>query len=134
MSPVKILSHTADLEIQITAKSREELFRDALVGMTQESGPIYSDEPGITRQISIQSPDQNSLLVDFLSESLRLGDTENEAYESVDFDELTEKSLRARLYGKPIKKLSLEIKAVTYHGLEIKETKTGWEARIVFDI
>ncbi|GAI44052.1 unnamed protein product, partial [marine sediment metagenome] len=30
--------------------------------------------------------------------------------------------------------LKREIKAVTYHGLEVKEVDRGWEAQIIFDI
>jgi len=30
--------------------------------------------------------------------------------------------------------LKTEIKAVTYHGLEVKKTGQGWEAQVIFDI
>ena len=31
-------------------------------------------------------------------------------------------------------KVNTEIKAATYHQLKLEETKTGWQAEIIFDV
>lgn len=134
MSPVRVESHTADLKIHITAKSREDLFRDALRGMTDATGPVWKDAPNVVREFTVHSADRNSLLVDVLSEAVFLGDIHNEAYDDIHIEELTDTLFRGRLRGKPIERLSLEIKAVTHHGLNITESGGMWEATLVFDI
>jgi SHS2 domain-containing protein len=46
--------------------------------------------------------------------------------------------LQATVRGEPIDRerhqLAHEIKAVTYHQLEVKETDAGWQARFIVDI
>jgi len=134
MPPVEMLTHTADLRIRVSAASIAELFAEALRGMTNASGPVWAGENEISREVSVSSPDRNALLVDFLSEALRWGDTNNEAYTNVVFEEISDTSLRARLIGRPIKGLALEIKAVTHHELEIKRSASRWTTNIIFDI
>ncbi len=46
---------------------------------------------------------------------------------------LTEDELEATTYGRRVKAKE-DIKAVTHHGLEVKQTNNGWEATIIFDI
>lgn len=134
MSPVRVESHTADLKIHVTAKSRQELFREALQGMTDATGPVWKGESTTSRRIEVHSPDENSLLVDVLSEAVSLGDTFNESYTDLDIDELTDTSLRGQLRGASITRLSIEIKAVTHHGLNITRSNGMWEVSIIFDI
>lgn len=75
-----------------------------------------------------------SMLVDFLSEVLYLSDVKNEAYFEVDFKKLTSSKLEATLKGQKVKNFEKEIKAVTWHDLEIKKISDGWQAIVVFDI
>ena len=84
--------------------------------------------------MKIKSADEQSLLVDFLSEALAQSDINNEAYFEAKFDKLTDKELRGKVYGYPVERFGLEIKAVTYHGLEIKKVNGDWEATVLFDI
>ena len=46
----------------------------------------------------------------------------------------TDFSLKAKLMGTQIKSYQRDIKAVTYHRLNIRETDRGYEVNIVFDI
>ncbi|MBI5071823.1 archease [Candidatus Falkowbacteria bacterium] len=142
MKKYEILEHTTDLKIRAFGKTKEELFLNMLKGMFESVKPKILTTPspslkrrGIrTRKINIKSADEQSLLVDFLSEALTLSDINNEAYFEVEFEKLTETELEAEIFGAPVKSFSTEIKAVTYHGLEIKKTDGGWEATVLFDI
>lgn len=144
----EILPHTADLRIRVYGKTLEEFFHNALVGMFQSIRPKTA-EIGCEKQrgrlvcktlskeheIEVTADDINTLLIDFLSEALYLSDVNDEAYLDVDFNKVTDKSISARVKG--VKVFGFdggEIKAVTYHGLDIKKTDNGWQAEVIFDI
>jgi len=130
----EILEHKADLKIRVFGRDLKELFLNAMVGMFEEAG-YESEGEEIKREIKISSLDLPSLLVDFLSEVLYLCEVNREVYHKVLFKNLTEKELKGILIGKPLKRMGVHIKAVTYHDLDIhqKEDKT-WQATILFDI
>jgi len=134
MKKFEILEHKADLKIRVFGRDLKELFLNAMVGMFEEAG-YESEGEEIKREIKISSLDLPSLLVDFLSEVLYLCEVNREVYHKVLFKNLTEKELKGILIGKPLKRMGVHIKAVTYHDLDIhqKEDKT-WQATILFDI
>ncbi len=142
------IPHTADIEIRVYGRTLEELFRHALIGMFQSIGPqtnlpecrveydrLICDIFPRQHEIEVQSFDINSLLVDFLSEALYLSDVYDQAYLDVDIHQLTPKSIKATLHGIDITGFEVvEIKAVTYHDLDIKQRDGIWQTDIVFDI
>ncbi|MEK9148176.1 MAG: archease [Patescibacteria group bacterium] len=131
----EILPHTADLRIRARGKTLEELFRNALRGMSSVMQPqAFDRQADVEREIALKSPDQPSLLVDFLAEALTLVQINREVYSDVIFGELSQTSLRATLSGVRVSEFAEDIKAVTYHGVEIKETDAGYEATVVYDI
>ena len=136
MADYKILPHPADIKVQAFGKTKEELFSNALKGMIAVLRPEIQ-EPGSERQrkIGVASADLNSLLVDFLSEALYLIQTNKEVYNEVKFANFSDTKLEGELSGKSVARFGEDIKAVTYHGLEVKKNKDGdWEAVILLDI
>jgi len=132
----KILEHKADLKIKVFGKTKEELFENAVIGMQRAANYTPTKQP-TTKQlkIKIKSVDLLSLLVDFLSEVLYLIETEKLVFEKVEFEKFTEKEIEANLIGKPLKRMGVHIKGVTYHDLDIGQKKDGtWRATILFDI
>ena len=130
------VAHTADLEIRAWGNDLESLFIAAAEGMFHLSG-IEDYEEGfsaIREQISLDAMDFEGLLILFLEELLyRL----TEDYMLYDIDKLTINdnfSLKAKLHGTQIKSYQRDIKAVTYHRLNIQETEDGYSVNIVFDI
>jgi len=130
----EILEHKADLKIRVFGKDKKELFLNTMIGMFK--GARYESEgKEIKREIKISSLDLPSLLVDFLSEVLYLCEVNKEVYHKVLFKNLTEKELEGTLIGKPLKRMGVHIKAVTYHDLDVHQKKDKtWEATILFDI
>lgn len=140
------LPHTADIKIRVFGKTKKELFANALIGMFQVIKPIiegceYKDDRvicetlPITHEIDVESPDEVALMVDFLSDALYLSDVYNEAYLAAEIHELSDTHIRATIYGTKVNGFEVvEIKAVTYHELEIKNVGGMWQAEIVFDI
>jgi len=146
MKDFEQLPHTADLKIRVYGVTREQLFEHAVIGMFQvihpqipacriEHGRVVCDELPVTREMEIRSFDEVSLMVDFLSEALYLSDVHNEAYLAAKVHEMSDTYVRATLHGIAIAGFEVvEIKAVTYHELEIKQVDGEWQADIVFDI
>lgn len=80
----------------------------------------------------MQSLDINSLLVDFLSEVLYQSQINKAVYHDVNFLKFSDPStgsrqaeLEAEILGDKVKSFDEDIKAVTYHELEIKK-KPRW--------
>jgi SHS2 domain-containing protein len=134
MKPYEILEHPADLKIRAFGKTKEELFFNALKGMTESLRPEMG-EIIAKRTIKISSPDLGALLIDFLSEVLYLIQTNKEIYTTINFKKLTDTELEGELIGRETKRFGEDIKAATYHNLDIhqKEDET-WEATVLFDI
>lgn len=134
--PYEILEHTGDAKIRAFGKTKEELFLNAMRGMFGLVGPkgkIKNEKA--KRTIKIVSSDYNALLVDFLSEVNYLMQTEREVYEDIKFEKFTDTELEAELLGQKVEGFGEEVKAVTYHGLQIKKNREGlWEATIILDI
>jgi SHS2 domain-containing protein len=136
MKKFEILEHTADLKIKVFGKTKEELFENAMVGMFEAAKyekEIKSQKSKV--KIKVKSIDLPSLLVDFLSEVLYLVETEKLVFEKVEFKKFTENEIEAILFGKPLKRMGVHIKGVTYHDLKIRLKEDGsWQATILFDI
>ncbi|HEV2601128.1 MAG TPA: archease [Candidatus Babeliales bacterium] len=142
----ELLPHTADIKIRVYGTSLEQIFIHALIGMFQSIGPqasnckmvadrLVCDVLPYAHTLSIDSPDREALLVDFLSDALYLSDVHNQAYLGATIHMLTDTHIEVTVYGVAVQGFEVvEIKAVTYHDLYIKQTADGWQAEIVFDI
>jgi len=135
MKKYEILEHKADLKIRAFGKTKEELFLNMLEGMAESQKPEIKSKKRIKREIKIKSTDLLTLLVDFLGEALYLSQVNNEAYFEVEFKKFSETKLEGKLIGQQVERFGEDIKAVTYHGLEVKQNETGlWQATVLFDI
>lgn len=142
----EIIPHTADLKIRVYGNSLQELFEHALIGMFQAMKPIapgcsYENDrlkcPAlpIIRDIGVNSPDISALLVDFLSNALYLCDVHKEVYLDITITTFEQTRIIAQVHGVHITGLQeSEIKAVTYHDLDIIQQDGVWQTDIVFDI
>ena len=143
----EILPHTADVRLKVFGKTKEELFKNAMLGMAKilakspksklkiKNFPPKADQP-LVEKLKIKSPDINSLLVDFLSEVLYQSQINHAVFKEVNFSNFKETELEAEISGFKIGEFDNDIKAVTYHELEIKKSpaKGFFETIIVFDI
>jgi SHS2 domain-containing protein len=142
----ELVPHTADLKMYAYGTTFEELFRNALRGMFASIKPqsklitYEHDVPHIAkysseRHVVVRSTDREALLIDFLSDCLYLADTQNEAYFDARFKELSETELDATIFGVEVTGFEVvEIKAVTYHDLQLELIDGQWRATLVFDI
>ena len=120
-------------KLQVWAPDFITLLAVAAQGMYELSNTVLADSPRVMCDFEILFIDHESLLVDFLSELLFLGEDQGIAFDGYQFD-LSDSSLKVHANGAPINNQSKEIKAVTYHGMKILEKDSSLEVRIVFDV
>jgi len=142
----ELIPHTADIQLRVYGDSLELFFHNAVVGMfqavvpkapgcTQVDGRLVCPQLPKHHDIEVTSPDIEALLVDFLSEALYLSDVCNEAYLDATIHEVNQTHIKATLHGVEISGFEVvEIKAVTYHNLQVRKVDGLWQADIVFDI
>ena len=134
--PFEILPHTADVQLRVYGSSQEVLFENALRGMFACTEPQESLIKSSTqRSIDVHAPDVGALLIAFLSEALYLSTVHYEVYTTVTPLHCTATEYSAKLLGTSIVGYEgPEIKAVTYHDLDVSIVNEVWQATITFDI
>ncbi len=136
--PYRLISHTADLGMEVRAKDLTDLFRHAAWSFFDLMIEARRIEAIQERAITVEAPDQETLLVAWLGELLYLFETAHLVFGKFLIRSLTPQALQASAWGEgydPKKHLfKLGIKAVTYHQLRIWEEKGGWRARVIFDL
>lgn len=136
MRKFEILEHPTDLKIKIRARTLKELFKNAALALfcSVDSRKNLPKPAGEWREVKVKSADQTSLLVDWLNELISIHEIENENYFDIEILALTKNSVYAKIRGIPSIADRFDVKAATYHGLEIKKVKGGYEAEVLFDI
>jgi len=128
------IEHTADWAMHVRAGDFEGLIRNAATGMLELMG-LSSNKPGIReRVIEVDGIDREDLLVAWLEELLYLVERFEVGFGAMELEVTNDLHLVANIKEIPSMIPEKEIKAVTYHGLEILETESGLEATIVFDV
>jgi len=139
MSNYKFFNHTADIGIEITGRTAKTLFVNAAyalfdVMIEHKTGRAAKGE----KKIIVEGTDISDLMMNFLRELLYLFNGEQFVMESCEMIQFTHKTLQARLAGESLQSnrhvVKTEIKAVTYSGLKVEKTQTGWSVRVIFDV
>ena len=136
MSGYEILEHTADVGLRAHAPTVTTLFEQTTRGLCDIAG-IWHDGPGSSVAIDVEARDREGLMVDWLNEVLYLHDSRNVAIGSVEVDEVSEQRARGRIAVCPLREgaeTAIQVKAVTYHQIDVHETPSGWSATVFFDI
>jgi SHS2 domain-containing protein len=127
------IAHTADWELEAWAPDFAGLVEQAARGMMALSRVRLEDGPRQQHVLTVQGVDREALLVNFLSELLFVSETERIGFDAFEI-KLTQDGLEAHAHGAPIAAQEKEIKAVTYHNLEIRCSLDGLRVNIVFDV
>lgn len=127
------VSHTADWSIHVWADDFAGLLAESARGMNWLAGTELADMPCIAKTFEAEEPDNESLLIAFLSELVYYAEQENLGFDNFDIN-IKNGRLKVKMEGAPLQSLSKAIKAVTWHKLEIRESARGLEVEIVFDV
>ncbi|MCK5635886.1 MAG: archease [Thermoplasmatales archaeon] len=138
MKTYELIDHTADVGLKAYGKTLSEAFENAAKGMFD----IITDSSEVESigqyDIELEASNLEQLLVDWLSDLLYLNTARNLVFGffKVDLDEKSNK-LNAIIFGERFDlskhKIGSEIKAVTYHILEVKNKKP-YHVQVLFDI
>ena len=134
MRKYQLLEHKADLKIKVFGRNLEELFINAALAMAEQQNPTVKKSAQVWEAMEIKSTGLNYLLVDWLNELLFRSDLNQKIYTNFQIERLSKNRLTAKIAGQKINQRRLEIKAATYHQLEVKQENGQWEAVIIFDI
>ena len=134
----QILDHTADTGIRCWAPDPEGVFEKMALALTA----LMADPVDISikkeKEISVAADDIQSLLVEWLNKILYLLEVEDFLFKDFKISEIDANKLKATGFGEmfSIDKhvIKQEIKACTYHLLEMKETPDGWFGQVILDI
>ncbi len=127
------MEHTADWAMQVWAEDLPSLFAEAAGGMNALSGLVLASSPRLQRLFRHEAPDDETLLVAFLSELIYAEEQENLGFDSFRVA-LRAGHVRVEMEGAQVASVEKPIKAVTFHNLRIVRTQRGLEAEIVFDV
>ena len=130
------ISHTADIKIRVRAPTLEALFSETFNALMQV---MYGTERsgGIVKEIEVESPDNESLLLDFLSEVLFVSEVESLVFFNASIS-IHGSRLTAELSGEPFDPIrhagGSEVKGISYSGLSIIHDANGYMLDIIFDV
>ena len=93
---------------------------------------------GIEHTVEVGGDDWADLMVNWLRELLYLWNGEEQLVCAIAVEFLDRNHLRARVattdYSPDIHSIRNEIKAVTYHQIQVGPHESGWRAQVIFDI
>lgn len=132
------IDHTADVGYRLFAPTLQELFVIAGQALFDAITELSFIEHRISRTVRVEAGDVEALLVVWLSELNYHCLTHFELFNAFELRSFSPQYLEAVAQGEKIDaerhEIKTEIKAVTYHGLFVRESSQGWEAQVIFDV
>jgi protein archease len=132
------LPHTADLAWRIWGQSLATLFENAAGALTATMIDRRYVRRRESRTVELESMDREALLIDWLNHLLYLFDVEGFLGRVFHIDSLSERRLQASVWGEAFDPKrhpeKSAVKAATYHQLEIRPWKHGWQATVILDL
>ncbi|MFO8010064.1 MAG: archease [Dehalococcoidia bacterium] len=137
MPEFEIIDHTADTAIVAYGDNMEELFINAARGTMSLVADLEKVEPVVSHVITAEAANQEELLVAWINELLYLFDAEELIFSRFVIDFVGTDHVKATGYGEKVDAsrhdLRTQVKAATYHELEINATD-GYRAHIILDV
>jgi SHS2 domain-containing protein len=134
----RLFDHTADLGVEISGRTRNDLFAHAVLAVIALITDTEQISPDLEKRLVVEGSDQTDLFINYLREVLYLINGEGFLPREVHIDEIHPCSLTATLRGEYFDtkkhRINKEIKAVTYHQASVDETPNGWKGRVIFDV
>jgi SHS2 domain-containing protein len=133
-----LIDHTADFGIHVYGSDSKELFANAawaLFDLITEMDQLTGLD---SCRIEVSGDDWSDLMVNWLREVLYLWNGKELLVKKARILSLSETKLSATVDYDPFNPdrhvIKIEIKAVTYHQIQVNSSPSGWEARIICDI
>ena len=131
----------ADIAFEAEGESVEEVFRGATQALLESMANPATVSGGWERTIEQSNVDPSALLFDWLSEVVYWKDAAGVVFREAPLTLTGDGNvwlLRARLIGAPVdqqtQELHADVKAITKHLYDLKQTDGCWKVRVVLDV
>lgn len=134
----EVFDHTADLGIRVRSATLPALFEEAGSALSHViAGDLEQILPRLRQEFSISGVDPAYMLFDFLTEVLYAFESHRMLFRRFEAH-VDAQGLRAMAWGEAMDPkrhhLAHEVKAITYHGLDVRERDGAWEGTVIVDI
>ena len=134
----RLIDHTADFGIHVFGSDLKDLFAGAACAMFDQI-TVIDELKGVKESIiEIAGADWPDLMVNWLRELLYLWTGEEKLVKEGDMISISQYKLTADVQFEQFDPerhvIKGEIKAVTYHQIQVYKEDKGWEAKIIFDV
>jgi SHS2 domain-containing protein len=134
----EILDHTADIGLIVYGENLRVLFENAGEAFFHIITDLRKVRRRVEKRIDIKGESLDRLMVDWLSELLYLHDVESLLFKGFKVDSVGEGGLKAIVKGEPFQEgvhvIKTEVKAVTYHQIEVRQENGRWRAQVILDL
>lgn len=138
MKRYELIDHTADLGIEVYGRDLRKLFQNAGHALFEIICDLSEVAETFEKRVAVDGEDLEQLMVVWLGELLYLHDVERLLLKRFKVEEIGERRLVATVYGEEFKEghhtINTEIKAVTYHQIQVRQEEGRWRARVIFDL
>ena len=142
MKRYEFLEHVSDAYIAAYGKTLEEAFQNAAEAMFQtmiETGTVALT---LEETVTAEGRDREALLYNWLETLLLKFDMEGKVYSKFEVEKIEKRNsefalkatIRGELYNADKHEPKVEVKAVTYHQMAVKEHKGGYELKFILDL
>ncbi|MDH4127864.1 MAG: archease [Spirochaetota bacterium] len=134
----RFLDHTGDAAVEVFGTTLEELFENSAEAFTSLLTDLSKVKNKTTKNITVEGNDNDQLLLNLLSELIFHYDVNRFLCFKANITNITSNKLTATLEGEILDEskheIYTEIKAVTYHELNIHKEGKMYKTKIVFDL
>jgi SHS2 domain-containing protein len=141
MGKYKFLENVAiaDAAFQAEGDSLEELFQTCAQATFEVMADTRAIAPQYREEVELTGDSLEELLFDWLAELIYLKDVKSMLFARFDIDIEKDEVYRlsASIWGEPADqkkhRVRVDVKAVTYHLLEVKKADGKWTAKVILD-
>ncbi len=138
MKRYEVIDHTADIGIKAYGKDLKSLFVNAAYAMFDILADVKKVRAKKKLTINLKAPNLEELFLSWLSELLYQYNSKKIIFKEFLIDKLTENLITAEVQGEKLDfkrhRLKTEIKAVTYHQMEIVKKPGEVTVKFILDI
>lgn len=134
----KVIDHTADLALEVNAEILPDIYKFAALGLEHLLCDLDTIRPEQGIRFHLEGTDLEDLLIRMLSELIFSFSRRKMLFSEFIIELLTHEKVvvyaKGEEYDETRHILKHEIKAATYHKLEIEPTNEGFTTTIVLDV
>lgn len=134
----RLIDHTADFGLEIRGRNAAALFEEAAKALFDLLASPVGLKGNLSHGIHMTGDDWPDLMVNWLRELLYMFNGDGRILCDVSILSIDKNSLQATITSETFEpqhhEIRNEIKAVTYHQIEVGPDDKGWRARVIFDI